>query len=84
MLSLGKARARHVEARQELEDGIDPSIKKQAAGKTFEVVAREWYSHWKTARNERHAHYVLKRLEADIFPEIGLLPLGEIPDISFP
>jgi len=41
-------------------------------------------SHWKTARNERHAHYVLKRLEADIFPEIRLLPLGEIPDISFP
>ena len=62
------------EARQQLGEGIDPSAKKQTSGKTFEVVAREWHVHWKTGRNERHAYYVLKRLEADIFPEMGSIP----------
>ena len=78
-----KARARHLEARQLLDDGIDPSAKKQLAEKTFEAVAREWHSHWMANRNHRHAHYVLKRLEADIFPEIGSLPLSEIPTSAF-
>ena len=34
-------------------------------------------------RHERHGHYVLKRLEADIFAEIGPLPLSEIPNSAF-
>src|SRR6266853_1932558 len=82
-VGLAKARARHLEARQLLDDGIDPSAKKQLAEKTFEAVAREWHSHWRANRNHRHAHYVLKRLEADIFPEIGSLPLSEIPTSAF-
>jgi integrase len=81
-VGLAKARARHLEARQVLDDGIDPSAKKLAE-KTFEAVAREWHSHWMANRNHRHAHYVLKRLEADIFPEIGSLPLSEIPTSAF-
>lgn len=80
---LGKARARLQEARELLDDGIDPSTQKQSVGKTFEAVAREWFAHWRTGRNERHAHYVIKRLEADIFPEIGLRPLSEIPTSAF-
>jgi integrase len=80
---LVQARARHQEARRQLADGIDPSIKKQASGLTFEMVARQWHAHWKTDRSERHAHYVLSRLEADIFPEIGALPLSEIPTSAF-
>src|SRR4029077_16050090 len=67
-VGLAKARARHLEARQLLADGIDPSTEKRAAGKTFETVAREWHTHWMANRHQRHAHYVLKRLEADIFP----------------
>ena len=75
---LGKARARLQEARELLDDGIDPSTQKQSVGKTFETIAREWFAHWRTGRNERHAHYVIKRLEADIFPEIGLRPLSRL------
>jgi integrase len=82
-VGLAKARARHLEARQLLDDDVDPSAKKQLAEKTFEVVAREWHAHWMANRNKRHAHYVLKRLEADIFPEIGSLPLSEIPTSAF-
>jgi hypothetical protein len=64
-------------------DGIDPSAENHAAGKTFETVAREGHVHWMANRHQRHAHYVLKRLEADIFPEIGRLPLSEIPTSAF-
>ena len=82
-VSLGKARARHLAARQLLVDGVDPAAEKQTAGKTFETVAREWHAHWMSNRHQRHAHYVLKRLEADVFPEIGSLPLSEIPTSAF-
>jgi integrase len=82
-VGLAKARQRHREARLLLVDGVDPAAEKQTSGKTFEVIAREWHDHWKADRHERHAHYVLKRLEADIFPEIGSLPLSDIPASSF-
>ena len=82
-VGLAKARARHREARELLADGIDPSADKRSASKTFETAAREWHARWKTNRHPRHAHYVLKRLEADIFPEIGSLPLSEIPASAF-
>lgn len=80
---LVQARARHLEARRLLADGLDPSTKKQALGMTFEVLAREWHEHWAVGRSERHADYVLKRLEANIFPEIGSLPVAEIPTSRF-
>jgi integrase len=82
-VSLVKARARHQVAREQLADGVDPSQEKQASGKSFEVVAREWFARWKTDRNERHAHYVIRRLEADIFPEIGSRPVTDIPTSAF-
>ena len=51
--------------------GVDPSLEKQTSGKTFETVARVWFARWKTDRYQRHAHYVIRRLEVVIFPEIG-------------
>lgn len=62
---------------------IASRAERRAASKTFEEVARQWHAHWKADRDERHAHYVLKRLEAGVFPEIGSLPLGEIPTSAF-
>jgi len=82
-VSLARARARHLEARRLLSDGIDPSVERKAEGKTFEIVARQWHGRWMTDRHARHAHYVLKRLEADIFPAIGSLPVSEIPASAF-
>jgi len=82
-VSLAKARDRHQKARELLAEGVDPCVEKQATGKTFETVAREWHGHWKSGRHERHAHYVLKRLEADVFPEIGSRPLEELQASSF-
>ena len=82
-VSLAKARERHREARRLLADDIDPSAERRTASKTFEEVAREWHAHWKSNRHERYAHYVLKRLEADVFPEIGSLRLGQIRTSAF-
>ena len=82
-VSLAKARDRHLKARQLLADNVDPCVEKKASSYTFETVAREWHSHWRSSRHERHAHYVLKRLEADVFPEIGSLPLEDLQASDF-
>lgn len=82
-VSLAKARARHQEAREQLAEGVDPSAAKRALGRDFETVAREWFAHWKLSRNERYAHYVIVRLEADVFPEIGTRPLCELSTSAF-
>ncbi|MBS0388810.1 MAG: DUF4102 domain-containing protein, partial [Proteobacteria bacterium] len=64
-VTLAEARDRHIIARQSLAKGVDPSAKKQQSDKTFEAVAREWHTHWlSSGRHERHAYYVLRRLEA--------------------
>jgi hypothetical protein len=44
---------------------MDPVVAKPKPEKTFEEVARDWYSYWKAGRNERHAVYVLGRPYAD-------------------
>lgn len=81
-VSLLKARARLQEARERLADGIDPIAEQRAVNQPFEAVAREWYARWKPDRNERHTIYVLRRLEADVFPAIGARPISElaVPD----
>jgi integrase len=45
---------------------------------SFEAVARKWWETWKGARSDRHADYVLRRLESDVFPAIGQRPISAI------
>ncbi|MGH8251833.1 MAG: tyrosine-type recombinase/integrase [Steroidobacteraceae bacterium] len=82
-VSLAKARERLSEARELLADGVDPAAKKRAVGKSFEIVAREWHVCWSAHRHGRYAHYVLKRLEEDVFPAIGARVPAEIPTSAF-
>lgn len=85
-VSLSDARAKRDELRKLVAAGSDPvSVKREeklakaaASENTFEVVARQWYAHWKGPKNARHAGYVLARLEADVFPAIGAQPIAEI------
>lgn len=85
-VSLKQARSDRDAARLQLQAGTDPSqarkderlARKVRLGTTFEAVARAWHANWKTARSERHADYVLRRLEADVFPQIGSKPIAEI------
>lgn len=85
-ISLKAARDKRSEARKLLEEGKDPSIEKkkqkilyqQNNTNTFEVIAREWYENRQDSWKPRYANEVLKRLEDDIFPEIGAYPIKEI------
>lgn len=84
--SLRDARSARDAARLRLKKGIDPAQERKDAklsakvrlGNTFEAVARSWHENWKGARSTRHAEYVLRRLEADVFPVIGGKPIAEI------
>lgn len=94
MLSLGtypevtlkESRNLRVTASELLKQGIDPSENKQEqkrikailAENSFESVARSWFNSWKTNKTERHAGYTIRRLEADVFPEIGSSPIEKI------
>lgn len=64
----------------------DPSVKRQKVKSekrinqtnTFEVWAKKWWQHWHSGKSPRHAEYVRRRLEADIYPSIGKLPIADI------
>lgn len=83
---LAKARQERERARELLAQGVDPSAARQdaraaAAASTannFEAVARAWHSQWRAARTDHHADYVLRRLEADVFPELGAKAIAEV------
>ncbi|MCY1169350.1 Prophage integrase IntA [compost metagenome] len=85
-VSLLSARRARDDAKLQLKAGIDPVAvkqdKKRAArvsqANTFESVARAWHEHWKGPISPRHAAYVLRRLEADVFPEIGARPISDL------
>lgn len=83
---LAEARNRREEARKQLAAGVDPgAVKRQrklqallTAGTTFERVTREWHELQKGVWTERHSDCVLHRLEVDLFPLLGHLPIAEI------
>src|SRR5262249_43248930 len=84
--SLAKARKRRDECRTQLADGVDPGEQRKAAKReaairganSFEVVAREWYGRQQHTWVPHHAADVLRRLESNLFPEIGDKPIAEI------
>jgi integrase len=85
-VTLAKARLDRDAARLVLKAGTDPvQVKKDAKlasrvrlGTTFEAVARSWFDNWKGPKSPRHADYVMRRMEADVFPAIGSKPIGDV------
>jgi integrase len=85
-ISLQEARKRHQEAREQLAQGIDPSVVKKAlkttgggrAADSFEFIAREWFETWKVGKSEKHAEYTIARLEKNVFPYIGSMSAADI------
>ncbi len=85
-VGLAEARDKRDLLRKQLANEIDPveakrvnkQVKKFAQENSFEAVARAWFASWAAARSPRHADYVLRRLEADVFPAIGKRPVSEI------
>lgn len=82
-ISLQEAREMHREAHKLVSKGIDPQavkeeekrIREQEAANTYEAIAREWYEMKKQEWSDVNATTVLRRLEKDIFPEIGKIPI---------
>lgn len=85
--SLKDARDKHAESRRLLAQGIDPGAHRKAAKAeqaiTFKIWAERWHQHWQVGKSHRHAEYVKRRLVADVYPEIGDMPIHSInaPDI---
>lgn len=79
---LSLARERHAEAKKLLSQKIDPMAERKAekdsADLTFKAVAHQWHKHWLGDKTPKHALDVWKRLEADIFPAIGHLPVASL------
>lgn len=86
VVTLAQVREYHFVARQKLAAGIDPMAERKAeaesrqreaealqreAESSFENIARKWWEWWSAGKSPRHADYVLRRLEADVFPAIG-------------
>jgi integrase len=85
-VALAQAREGMSEARKLLASGVDPMVKRKAdkvarqlsSENSFAAVARLWWDHWKATRSASHTDYVLRRLEADVFPAIGARPVDAI------
>jgi integrase len=85
-ISLLQARERRDENRKLVANGIDPSqhrkevktARNEAQANSFKQVSEEWYAHWQQDKHGRHADYVMRRLEADVFPAIGNRAISQI------
>lgn len=86
IVTLAEAREGRDAAKKLLNQNVDPSADKQEQKKeaarnaenTFKALALEWHENFKHKWTQRHADTVLRRLEIDIFPEIGSMPITEI------
>lgn len=85
-LSLSDARARRDNARKLIAASSDPAQVREeearqtrmAAANTFERVARDWHNTMLNQWQPGTASDILRRLEVDIFPQIGVMPIAEI------
>ena len=90
-VSLAAARAERDAARELLTAGTDPGEARRdakrasltAAETSFESVARTWWASWKADKSGRYADSVLRRLDADVFPELGSKPVRELTASAF-
>ncbi|CAJ3302227.1 putative integrase [Burkholderia pseudomallei] len=90
-VTLVEARKRRDAARDKLAAGIDPGEAKKAEKRTqrlsaensFEAVAREWHAKYAPTWSDSHATRILRRLEVDAFPWIGVKPVADLapPDV---
>ena len=87
-VSLKEAREKRDEARSVLRKGVDPGAwnrKKLSSlpdGRTFESVAREWVNARLPVWSQRHAETVIDRLVANVYPEVGAIPIATLEPID--
>jgi integrase len=85
-VSLDRARELHAAARKLLSDGIDPMARRKAEktksakadGHSFQSIADLWLEHWSPGKSLRHVDTTRRRLDANVFPQLGSRPIAEI------
>lgn len=88
-VSFKEATEKQAEFKRLVSRGLDPvaerkrgkeQAEKQAAeaARTFEVVAREWFSKRTTGRVERYRKAILSRIENHLLPDLGSRPMVEL------
>ncbi len=85
-VSLKEARAKRDEARKLIAEGVDPGVTRKqekitrlaASENSLESLAREWHQSQLARWSKGHAARVLESLEADVFPDLGSLPVAEL------
>ena len=85
-VSLKDARQRRDEARKQIANGVDPSehrkaakaLSREASANSFEVIAREWLDKQALNWAPSHSDRIIRRLERDIFPWLGGMPVEKI------
>jgi len=85
-VSLAEARDARDTAKKALAQQLDPSTKRKEekravahrAANTFEAIAREWHKKQIAGWVPHHAADVLRRLEVNLFPDLGGRPIAEI------
>lgn len=82
---LADARAKQLAAKRALQDGTDPAkgvaqtdTPAAAAGPTLKAVALDWHAARSPALTPAYAALVLRRLEADVFPDLGDEPIRDV------
>lgn len=86
LVSLKEARDGRDKARKARGDGQDPVqarrvakvVNKAASAQTFEAVARECFETKKSGWSPTYAARWIERMEKDLFPHIGPMPVGNI------
>lgn len=89
-VSLKEAREKRDEAKKLLAGGTDPNFKKQNdkrlavfnTANTFKTVAIEWHQTNKRNWTESYGAMVLRRLELNIFPDLGDRPIKDIAPLE--
>ena len=83
VVTLAKARDKMLEAKRQLDDGVDPSIaKKQARASrdqnTFESVATEWFEKQSGGWSKGHADKVWQTFKSGAFPHLRSMAMSDI------
>ena len=85
-VTLKEARIKREAAKKLLDQGIDPSEQQRREKlqqqivyeNSFENVAREWHKQKIHTWKPDHAANIMKRLEANLFPDLGKRPINSI------
>lgn len=89
-VGLREAREKRDELRKMVANGIDPSDHRKACrvaneishANTFEVIARERIAKFSHTWTETHEKKVVARLNNDLLPHLGRLPISEITPVQ--